>query len=64
MPPAHRPRQLDAEQEIQRVKIEKTDDVNAAAEDFADAVDEHQATDHIATNVHEEADRIRARRSA
>ena len=53
--------ELDAQQEIQRVKIEKTDDVNAAAEDFADAVDEHQATDHIATNVHEEADRIRAR---
>jgi uncharacterized protein YjbJ (UPF0337 family) len=53
--------ELDAQHEIQRAKIEETDDVNAAAEDFADAVDEHQATDHIATNAHEEAARIRAR---
>jgi uncharacterized protein YjbJ (UPF0337 family) len=51
----------DAQREIEQAKAAEADDVSAAAEDFADAADEHEATDHIATKAHEEADRIRAR---
>jgi uncharacterized protein YjbJ (UPF0337 family) len=53
--------EVEAQQAIQQAKAEEADDVSAATEDFKDAVDEHLAVEHVATNAHEEADRIRAR---
>jgi uncharacterized protein YjbJ (UPF0337 family) len=56
--------EIDASEEIRRAKAEEARAVNAAADDFADAAADHETAEHIATNAHEEADRIRARAEA
>jgi len=53
--------ELDAQREVQQAKAHERVEVRAAAGEVADAVDEHQTAEYIATNAHEEADRIRAR---
>ena len=53
--------ELDAQQEAEQAKARERAEVSAAADDLADAAVEHQTAEHIATNAHEEADRIRAR---
>jgi uncharacterized protein YjbJ (UPF0337 family) len=53
--------ELDAQREVERAKAQERVEVRAAAGEVVDAVDEHQTAEHIATNAHEEADRIRAR---
>ena len=53
--------ELDAQREVERAKAQQSVDVRAAASEVADAVDEQQNAEYIATNAHEEADRIRAR---
>lgn len=51
----------DAERNLARVKAQEQEDVRAAADHVAAAVDDHSTVEHIATNAHEEADRMRAR---
>ena len=53
--------ELDAQREVEQAKAHERVEVRAAAGEVADAVDEHQTAEYIATNAHEEADRIRAR---
>ncbi|HYJ54255.1 MAG TPA: CsbD family protein [Mycobacterium sp.] len=53
--------ELDAQREVEQAKVQESVDVRAAAIEVADAVDEHDSAEYIATNAHEEADRIRAR---
>jgi uncharacterized protein YjbJ (UPF0337 family) len=53
--------ELDAQREVEKAKGQERVEVRAAASEVADAVDEHQTAEYIATNAHEEADRIRAR---
>jgi uncharacterized protein YjbJ (UPF0337 family) len=52
---------LDAQREVERANAQQRVGVRAAAGEVAGAVDEHQTAEYIATNAHEEADRIRAR---
>ena len=53
--------ELDAEREVEQAKAQERAEVKAAASEVVDAVDEHQTAEYIATNAHEEADRMRAR---
>ncbi len=53
--------ELDAQREVEHAKAQQSVDVRAAASEVADAVDEHENAEDIASNAHEEADRIRAR---
>jgi uncharacterized protein YjbJ (UPF0337 family) len=53
--------ELDAQREVEQAKAQERVEVRAAVSEVVDAVDEHQTAEHIATNAHEEADRIRAR---
>ncbi|MCW2529663.1 MAG: hypothetical protein JWM76_4523 [Pseudonocardiales bacterium] len=50
-----------AVRDIERAKADQRTDVRDAVGDVVDAVDEHETAKHVATNAHEEADRIRAR---
>jgi uncharacterized protein YjbJ (UPF0337 family) len=50
---------LDAQRDVQRANAEERDEVGAAAEDAAGAVEEHQATVRQAATAQAEADRIR-----
>jgi uncharacterized protein YjbJ (UPF0337 family) len=51
--------ELDAEREVAQAKVQERREVGAAAEDFVDAVDEHQAAVEDADAIENEADRIR-----
>lgn len=53
--------EIDAQQEIQQAKADESEQVSAAADEFADAVDDHRTAERLTTRAHEEADRIRAR---
>jgi uncharacterized protein YjbJ (UPF0337 family) len=53
--------ELDAQREVEQAKAQERVDVTAAASEVGDAVDDRDAAEYIATNAHEEADRIRAR---
>jgi uncharacterized protein YjbJ (UPF0337 family) len=53
--------EIDAQQEIQQAKATEAQDLNAAADEFADAADDHDTADRLTSRAHEEADRIRAR---
>jgi uncharacterized protein YjbJ (UPF0337 family) len=53
--------ELDAQREVERAQAQERVEVSAAAGEVVDAVDEHQTAEDVASNAHEEADRIRAR---
>lgn len=53
--------ELDAQREVERAKAQERVELRGAANEVVDAAEEHETADHIATNAHEEADRIRAR---
>ena len=53
--------ELDAQREVEQAKAQERVELRAAAGEVVDAAEEHETADHIATNAHEEADRIRAR---
>jgi uncharacterized protein YjbJ (UPF0337 family) len=46
---------------LAQAKAEEHEEVRDAVGDIVDAVDEYKTADHVASNAHEEADRIRAR---
>jgi uncharacterized protein YjbJ (UPF0337 family) len=50
-----------AARDVQQAKADEHEAVRDAVGDVADAVDEYETADHVATNAHEEAARIRAR---
>jgi uncharacterized protein YjbJ (UPF0337 family) len=49
----------DAQREVERAKAEERDEVDAAAEEIVDAVDEHRTSMQETTSARTEADRIR-----
>ena len=51
--------ELDAQREVQQAKVQERSEVGAAAEDFVDAVDDHQEAIADADAIENEADRIR-----
>jgi uncharacterized protein YjbJ (UPF0337 family) len=53
--------EAEAARNLQQAKADEREEVRDAVGDVADAVDEYKTADHVATNAHEEADRIRAR---
>ena len=53
--------ELDAQREVERAKSQERVDIKAATSEVDDALDKNETTENIATNAHEEADRIRAR---
>lgn len=53
--------ELDAQRDVAQAKTEERQDVSAAADEFVDAVGEHQASVQEASREQAEADRIRAR---
>jgi uncharacterized protein YjbJ (UPF0337 family) len=55
--------ELDAQRQVERAKTQERVDVTAASSEVADAVDKQQIAEHVATNAHEEADRMRQRAS-
>ena len=50
---------LDAQHDVQQAKAEEQAQISAAAREVADAADEQETVEHITSNAHEEADRIR-----
>ncbi|CAN5385987.1 hypothetical protein BH09ACT7_BH09ACT7_34410 [soil metagenome] len=50
-----------AARDIEQAKADERVEVREAVGDVVDAADEYKTADHVATNAHEEADRIRAR---
>lgn len=50
-----------AQHEIERAEAQQRVDARAAADEVSEAADDHETAEYIATNAHEEADRIRAR---
>lgn len=53
--------EIDARQQIDHAKAEERDNISAAADDFAAAIDDHGNSERLTMRAHEEADRIRAR---
>ncbi|KMO84085.1 CsbD family protein [Mycolicibacterium chubuense] len=52
---------LDAQHAARQAKADEQAQISAAAREVADAADEQATAEHITSNAHEEADRIRAR---
>ena len=55
----HARAELDAQREMHRAKAEERDELDAAAREVVDAVEEHQTFVRDATSAQTEADRIR-----
>jgi uncharacterized protein YjbJ (UPF0337 family) len=53
--------EIDARQVIHQAKAEERENINAAAEKFADAIDDHRNSERLTMRAHEEADWIRKR---
>lgn len=56
--------ELDAQRDVELAKAKERVDVRAVANEVAEAADAQRIAEHVASNAHEEADRMRQRASA